>query len=90
MLLEIENLTKVYGTGVRANDGVDLAVDQGEVFGLLGHNGAGKSTLVNQVVGLPSRRRARSGSTAATWSPTRAGAAAVLFPGPGPGARSTA
>jgi len=52
MLLEIENLTKVYRTGVRANDGIDLAVDSGQVFGLLGHNGAGKSTLVNQVVGL--------------------------------------
>jgi ABC-2 type transport system ATP-binding protein len=45
-------LTKVYRTGVRANDRVDLAIDEGEVFGLLGHNGAGKTTLVNQVVGL--------------------------------------
>jgi ABC-2 type transport system ATP-binding protein len=52
MLLEIGNLTKVYRTGVRANDGIDLAIDSGEVFGLLGHNGAGKTTLVNQVVGL--------------------------------------
>jgi ABC-2 type transport system ATP-binding protein len=52
MLLEIENLTKVYRGGVRANDGIDLAIDAGEVFGLLGHNGAGKTTLVNQVVGL--------------------------------------
>jgi ABC-2 type transport system ATP-binding protein len=52
MLLEIAKLTKVYRTGVRANDGVDLAIEAGEVFGLLGHNGAGKTTLVNQVVGL--------------------------------------
>jgi ABC-2 type transport system ATP-binding protein len=52
MLLQIEELTKVYRTGVRANDRVDLAIDEGEVFGLLGHNGAGKTTLVNQVVGL--------------------------------------
>ena len=52
MLLEIENLTKVYRTGTRANDGITLSVDEGEVFGLLGHNGAGKTTLVNQVVGL--------------------------------------
>ena len=47
MLLEIENLTKVYRTGTRANDGITLSVEEGEVFGLLGHNGAGKTTLVN-------------------------------------------
>ncbi len=52
MLLEIEKLTKVFRTGVRANDGIDLSIDSGEVFGLLGHNGAGKTTLVNQVIGL--------------------------------------
>jgi ABC-2 type transport system ATP-binding protein len=52
MLLEIEALTKVYRTGVRANDGIDISIDAGEVFGLLGHNGAGKTTLVNQVIGL--------------------------------------
>ena len=52
MLLQIEELTKVYGTGTRANDRIRLAIGEGEVFGLLGHNGAGKTTLVNQVVGL--------------------------------------
>jgi ABC-2 type transport system ATP-binding protein len=52
MLLDMEELVKVYRNGTRANDGVSLAVAEGEVFGLLGHNGAGKSTLVNQVVGL--------------------------------------
>ena len=52
MLLQIEELTKVYRSGTRANDGISLAVGEGEVFGLLGHNGAGKTTLVNQVVGL--------------------------------------
>jgi ABC-2 type transport system ATP-binding protein len=52
MLLQIEELTKVYRSGTRANDGINLAIGEGEVFGLLGHNGAGKTTLVNQVVGL--------------------------------------
>jgi ABC-2 type transport system ATP-binding protein len=52
MLLEIAELTKVYRAGVRANDRINLNIEEGEVFGLLGHNGAGKSTLVNQVVGL--------------------------------------
>lgn len=52
MLLEIDDLTKVYRRGKRANDGVSLSVPAGTVYGLLGHNGAGKTTLVNQVIGL--------------------------------------
>jgi ABC-2 type transport system ATP-binding protein len=52
MLLEIDELTKVYRGGVRANDRITLSIEEGEVFGLLGHNGAGKTTLVNQVIGL--------------------------------------
>src|SRR5664279_1169418 len=52
MLLEIDGLTKAYRKGARANDGISLSVEAGEVYGLLGHNGAGKTTLVNQVVGL--------------------------------------
>jgi ABC-2 type transport system ATP-binding protein len=52
MLLEICGLAKTYRKGARANAGIDLSVEAGEVFGLLGHNGAGKTTLVNQVVGL--------------------------------------
>ncbi|MET3987649.1 ABC transporter ATP-binding protein [Streptomyces sp. PvR034] len=36
----------------RANDGIDLDVRRGEIFGLLGPNGAGKSTLVRQLTGL--------------------------------------
>ena len=52
MLLEIRDLVKEYKGGARANDGISLDVEEGEVFGLLGPNGAGKSTLVNQVIGL--------------------------------------
>ncbi|MEX2372276.1 MAG: ABC transporter ATP-binding protein, partial [Dehalococcoidia bacterium] len=50
--LVVEGVTKVYAGGVRANDGIDLRVEAGEVFGLLGPNGAGKTTLVSQIVGL--------------------------------------
>lgn len=52
MLLQVEDLVKEYAGGFRANDGISLDVEAGEVFGLLGPNGAGKSTLVKQVVGL--------------------------------------
>lgn len=52
MLLEINNVTKVYKKKVRANDNISLSIREGEVFGLLGPNGAGKTTLVNQIIGL--------------------------------------
>lgn len=37
---------------VKAVDGLDLAVVQGEVFGLLGPNGSGKSTTIKMILGL--------------------------------------
>ena len=47
----VRDLVRRYGD-VRANDGVNLDVHRGEVFGVLGPNGAGKSTLVRQLMGL--------------------------------------
>ncbi len=48
MIVEIEGLTKVYEGKQRvvALDGIDLKVEQGEIFGLLGPNGAGKTTTI--------------------------------------------
>jgi ABC-2 type transport system ATP-binding protein len=42
-------LTKVYPGGIRAVDGLDLAVRRGEIFGLLGPNGAGKTTTAGML-----------------------------------------
>jgi len=50
-VLELYGLTKHFG-GVRAVDGVDLTVAQGEILGLIGPNGSGKSTIVNLICGL--------------------------------------
>ena len=51
MLLEVKNLTKRFG-GFAAVSGVDLAVKQGEVRGIIGPNGSGKSTLFNLISGV--------------------------------------
>ena len=45
-VIRTENLTKIYSTGVKAVDGLNLEVAEGEIFGLLGPNGAGKTTTV--------------------------------------------
>jgi ABC-type branched-subunit amino acid transport system ATPase component len=50
-LLEVRGLTRSF-YGVRALDGVDLAVEPGTITGLIGPNGAGKTTLFNCVSGL--------------------------------------
>ena len=50
-MLDLQGLAKHFG-GVRAVDGVDLAVARGEILGLIGPNGSGKSTIVNLICGL--------------------------------------
>ena len=50
-LLEVNNLTKSYGSKAVVKD-VSLAVRRGEVVGLLGPNGAGKTTTFYMVVGI--------------------------------------
>ena len=42
-------LTKVFPTGLKAVDSLDLTVRRGEIFGLLGPNGAGKTTTVGML-----------------------------------------
>ena len=49
-LLKITSVTKRFG-GFTALDGVNLAVAQGERFGLIGPNGSGKTTLINCISG---------------------------------------
>ena len=52
LILELKNLTKVYGgTKVAANN-INLKIQKGEIFGFIGHNGAGKTTTIKCIVGL--------------------------------------
>ncbi|TCP95315.1 ABC-2 type transport system ATP-binding protein [Cricetibacter osteomyelitidis] len=53
--LEIKQLTKEYGNGVKALHGIDLTVEQGDFYALLGHNGAGKSTTIGIISTLVSK-----------------------------------
>jgi len=50
-MLELKSLSRHFG-GVRAVDGLDLTVEEGQIFGLIGPNGSGKSTTVNVIAGL--------------------------------------
>ena len=58
--IEAEGLVRHFGDVV-AVDGVDLVVEEGEIFGFLGPNGAGKSTIVRMLTTLlkPTAGRAR-------------------------------
>jgi ABC-2 type transport system ATP-binding protein len=49
--IEITGLVKTFGP-TRALDGLDLAVEEGEVHGFLGPNGSGKSTTIRVLLGL--------------------------------------
>jgi len=53
-LIEVKGLKKSYGD-VHAVRGVDLQIDQGEIFSLLGPNGAGKTTTVEILEGFRTR-----------------------------------
>jgi ABC-2 type transport system ATP-binding protein len=59
--IEAENLQREYKGGLKAVDGIDLAVEPGQVYGFLGPNGAGKTTTVRILVTLlrPTGGRAR-------------------------------
>ena len=51
-VIEARNLSKVYGGGVRALDGVSFTVQPGRIVGLIGPNGAGKTTALKAILGL--------------------------------------
>ncbi len=50
-MITIEGLRKHYGD-IKAVDGIDLEIQDGEIFGLLGPNGAGKTTTISMISGV--------------------------------------
>ncbi|MGB3721061.1 MAG: ABC transporter ATP-binding protein [Proteobacteria bacterium] len=51
MILECRDLERSFG-GLRALKGVNLGIEKGEIFGLVGPNGSGKTTIVNAITGF--------------------------------------
>ena len=68
--IETKRLTKYYGKARGIVD-VDLAVEEGEIFGFIGPNGAGKSTTIRTLLGLWSDRD-RSSAEVKTLAEARA------------------
>jgi len=68
VIVDVERLVVTYGgrfrKRVRALDGLDLQVREGDFFALLGQNGAGKSTVIHALLGLvrPTSGRRRDGT----------------------------
>jgi ABC-2 type transport system ATP-binding protein len=52
VVVEVDNLVKVYPPSLRAVDGVTFSIPKGTVFSILGPNGAGKTTTVEIIEGL--------------------------------------
>lgn len=50
--LEITALTKCYKNGVQALSGINLSIEKGDFYALLGHNGAGKTTTIGIISSL--------------------------------------
>ncbi|MBN1891228.1 MAG: ABC transporter ATP-binding protein [Clostridiales bacterium] len=51
-MLQIKNLTKIYPGGKTAVKNLSLTVENGDLYGFIGHNGAGKTTTIKSAVGL--------------------------------------
>jgi branched-chain amino acid transport system ATP-binding protein len=57
-ILEVQDIHTYYGDAY-VLQGLSLALEQGQILGLLGRNGVGKTTLVNSIVGFTPPRRGR-------------------------------
>lgn len=51
-IISVANLSKVYASGFKALDNINLEIRRGEIFALLGPNGAGKTTLISVICGI--------------------------------------
>lgn len=53
-MLEIENLTKTFGTQTVISD-ISMTLVSGKIYGLVGRNGSGKTMLMKMILGFVAR-----------------------------------
>lgn len=51
-MIEIKNVTKIFGKDFKAVDSLDLNINEGYIYGFLGPNGAGKTTTLKMITGV--------------------------------------
>jgi ABC-2 type transport system ATP-binding protein len=51
-IISVANLSKIYGSGFKALNNINLEIERSEIFALLGPNGAGKTTLISIICGI--------------------------------------
>jgi simple sugar transport system ATP-binding protein len=79
MQIELRDIHKYFGP-VKANNGINLKVDAGEIHGILGENGAGKSTLMKILAGFSNPTRGEifvDGTAIEDLDPARAAALGI-------------
>ena len=79
-VIETKNLTKYFGD-VKAVDGIDLAIKEGELMVILGPSGCGKTTLMRMIAGLekPTGGDVMIGGDVVTELPPRVRPIAMVF-----------
>ena len=72
-MIQVTNLTKVFRgeTDVTALTGINLNVDDGDIYGIIGMSGAGKSTLLRCIALLETPTQGRIEVTGWTSPPCR-------------------
>ena len=53
-IITVSNLSKIYESGHKALENINLDINDGEILALLGPNGAGKTTLISIICGIVS------------------------------------
>ncbi|PNS40059.1 ATP-binding cassette domain-containing protein, partial [Streptococcus suis] len=50
-MIQFDHITKTYGETIALDD-LNLTIESGEIFGLIGHNGAGKTTTISLLTSI--------------------------------------